>query len=280
MLSTSGGLAPGFYAGVPLKQYLTLNALGSTELEWLNVSPLHYRYMRARTAAPDSEALARGTALHTAVLEPDLFAERYASEPDIDAIGGAKPRATNAYKEAVAELEASGRSVLKNGIAAEIRAMAVSVLSHPHAYKVLTKSPERETTAFWERDGRLCRGRFDALGDGLLADLKTTRSLRSFSPFAITNLGYYRQAGWYVDGLRRLGRDIKHMFFVAVESVPPYDVGVFVLDAAALAAGQIECDRLLAKLASCELTGEWPGMFPDVQQAILSDAVVAQLAEE
>lgn len=276
----TGQLAPGLYPGISLADYLAIDALGSGRLEWLNISPLHYRYMLSQKEK-ETDALKRGSALHMAVLEPLLFHERYTVEPDpfLIAPGNVKPRATTAYKAAIAALEATGKIVLRDEMAQEVFAMAASIKAHPHAARLLEKAPEREITAIWQRNGHACRGRFDLMGDGALGDIKTTRSLRSFSPWTITKLGYYRQAGWYSDGASRLGRDVKCFFLVAVESVAPYDVGVFVLDKETLAVGRVECDALFRKLQLSEETGEWPGMFPEVQQATLTDAIALQLAD-
>lgn len=272
-------LDPGLHPGIPVETYLEIDALSASRLEHLAISPLHYHYMLTQ---PDdeTEALARGTALHAAVLEPERFVRDFAIEPDIDAIGGAKPRATNAYKDAVAALEADGKTVLKVDEMAKVLGMRESIAAHPHAAALLQRAPEREVTGIWTRGDRVCRARFDMLGDGVIGDLKTTRKLKDFSPWAITRLGYYRRAGWYHDGARRLGRDVRGFFFVAVESTAPFDVGVFVLDEDMLRIGLDECEFLLKRLEGCEAAGRWPGQFPDVQQAMLTDAIALRMADE
>ena len=271
--------AAGLHPGIPMKDYLALDAIGSGRLEWLNVSPLHFKYMLDQ---PREETAAQhlGTALHAAVLEPDLFQNLYAPEPLEVAAGNIKPRATKAYKDAVAELEELGFTVLRDDVMAKVRAMAIAVRGHTHARRLLERATDRELTMLWDRDGRLCRGRADLLGRGVMADLKTTRNLKDFSPWAISKLGYFRQAAWYWDGAAKLGRPIEHFFFIAVESSPPHDVGVFVLDPAAIVVGLEECDRLMGRLAECERSGQWPGMFPDVVTATVTDALIGQLADE
>jgi len=270
--------SPGMYAGMPMETYLSLEALGSGRLEQLAVSPLHYRYMltQRRETTP---ALELGTALHMAVLEFDLFNETYTLEPDLDEIGGAKPRATKAYKDQVAALEESGKTVLQRGEMAKVLSMKEAIEAHPHAAALLKKCPEREVTALWDRNGRLCRARFDMLGKGMAGNIKTTYKIRDFSPWTITRRGYYRAAAHYRDGANRLGREIKHHFFLAVESAPPFDVGVFVLDEATLDVGLQEIEALHRKLEECERTDSWPGQFPDVVQAMLTDAIAMGLPE-
>jgi hypothetical protein len=272
-------LPTGLHPHVPMRDYLALDAIGSSRLEWLAISPLHYQHMLTQPHE-DTPATRLGTALHLAVLEPELFAATYSREPDpaVIAPNNAKPRATNAYREACAALEANGLTVLKEEEWARIDGMAAAVRTHPHAARILARATEREVTGLWDREGRLCRGRFDILGDGILADIKTTRSLRDFSPWTIAKCGYARQMAWYRAGLKRFGRDVKAVFLIAVESTAPFDCGVFVMDDVMLQIGEDECSGLIRKLEVCELTGEWPGMFPDIVQAQLTDAFAIDLA--
>lgn len=275
-------LSHGIHASIPMSEYLDIDAMSSGRLEWLAVSPRYYRY-RLDHPEPDTDATRLGTALHTCLLEPDHFALWYAREPDFNAIGVGhyqKPRATREYRLQVEALEAQGLEVLTNDETDAVTGMAMSIAAHPHAKAILRKCPEREVTLLWDRDGRLCRGRVDLLGDGITAEVKTTRSLRRFSPFVITDRGYYRQSAWYVGGLEALGRVTKASFYIAVESMPPYDVGVFVLDGPTLDFGHIANDALLARLDECEASGEWPGMFPSVVPVQITDAVVGELAAE
>ena len=276
----------GIHAGVSMAEYLALDAIGSTHLSWLDVSPLYYQHMR-KLNERDTESTSLGTAVHTAVLEPETFKSRYVSEPDLDEIGGAKPRATKAYKEAVAVLEASGREVMRNDVSGKVWAMAQAVHAHPLAAKLLRIATERELTMLWDQgfgrpDGsigtRLCRGRADAIGGGVLVDLKTTRSLARFSPFELTKFAYHRQQALYRAGSAALGLKVQHVFVIAVESVAPFDVGVFEMDEDSLSVGENECTELLNRLAECEASRTWPGMFPELQKGTLTDYVIAEAA--
>jgi PDDEXK-like domain of unknown function (DUF3799) len=273
-------LQPGIHRAIPMRDYLALDALGSTELSWLAVSALNYRYMKDARADRDTESTILGSAVHMAVLEPELYAATYCDEPDLDAIGGTRPRATKAYREQLDELAQGGQLVLKPDVRFQVEAMAACVRAHPMAAKLLSRAPERELTLVWDRDGRACRGRADMLGAGVLADLKTTRSLARFNPFELTRFGYYRQAAHYRDGLKRLGRPVDHVLLVAVESVAPFDVGVFALDQPSLYYGEHECEQLYARLADCEASGKWPGQYPDVAIARITDQLAADMSAE
>jgi hypothetical protein len=273
-------LGPGLHRGVPMRTYLSLPALGSTHLNWLATSPLHYRYMTGQPAE-ESPSLALGTALHMAVLEPELFEKTYVLEPLAAAGSDAKsPRATKAFKDAVEDIQQGGFTVLRTDVMETVRAMTASVWAHPKAAALLKRAPDHEVTMLWERNGRLLRGRADMIGPRVIGDLKTTRSLAKFSPWAIDEFGYHRQAALYEDGADELLGGIDYYFFVAVESSPPHDVGVFRLDEAALVCGRVERDHHLRTLDECERTNHWPGMFPDVVTATVPDSLIASMGEE
>ena len=272
-------LGTGLHTGIPFPEYLKLDAMGSSRLEWLAVSPMHYRYMLTQPAE-ESPSLSLGTALHAAVLTPEIFAKEFLLEPVDQMPLTAKPRATKVYREAVAELEAGGFTVLRTDVMETVRAMAASVHAHPWASKVLARCPLRELTMIWDRNGRRCRGRIDALGNDLVADLKSTRSLAKFSPWAITDYGLHRQTAFYREGLAAGDLHPKQRYFIAIESSAPFDCGVFVLDDAALVAGANDVERLLLRLDECEHTNVWPGQFPNIETATVSDRALGEAADE
>ena len=273
--------APGLYPDIREAEYLAMEAIGSTHLEWLAISPRHYRYM-VEHPARETSAMGLGTALHMAVLEPDAFVNTYVLEPDPSAIapGNEKPRATKAFKEAVKLLSAGGRVVLKQDDMDRVMNMAAAIMAHPVAKRVLEKSLLRELTIVWEQNGRLCRGRADALGANFIADIKTTRDLKRFSPWTITEFGLHRQAAHYENGLGILDRTIEAFYHIAVENEPPHDVGVFVLEDSARVCGHNDCERLLARLAVCEASGTWPGMFPDLAAGHITDWAAQESSAE
>lgn len=271
---------PGLHDNVPHDEYLRIPAIGSTHLGWLSVSPLNYRW-RLDHPEPASSAMDLGTALHMATLEPERFERVYVDEPDprVIAPDAASPRATKAYKEAIASITAVGKLVLKAEQMMAVRMMAAGLRTHAVSAAALARAPRREVTAVFERDGRRCRARFDALGDGIIVDVKTTRTLRTFSPYVITDRAYHLQAAAYRYGARACGVDVKHVVLIAVENAPPYDVGCFVMDEELLELGDVEIDNLLARLAECERADRWPGMFEDLQVGRVTERVLQMALE-
>ena len=271
-------LEPGFHAGIPHDKYLAIDAIGSTQLDWMATSPRHYHWAKSQPRE-ETDATRLGTALHVALLEPQLFEDQYVAEPDPWSISpeAASPRATKAYKLVVAKLREGGKIVLRSDALDAIEGMVRSIRSHDRALELLEACSERELTLLWQRGTHRCRGRLDLGGDRIVADLKATRDLRRFSPWILTDEGYWRQAGHYVDGARRLGRDVEAFFHLAVENTPPHDVGVFELDQGALELGVEDANRQLARLEQCERDQKWPGMYPDLQVGMLSSAATEML---
>lgn len=274
-------LSPGLHRDVPMEDYLALDAISSGRLGTLSKSALAYHWsLMQPQPRVETSATRLGTAVHAGLLEPERFGESYILEPDLSQFGnGTKPRSTKLYQEWWEENKSAGL-ILRKEERDLVVGMIASVNAHKHAARLLERTPEREVTMIWETENRLCRGRADLLGDGVLGDVKTTSNLSRFSPWTISDYSYHRQMGWYSQGLSALGRKVEHVFFVAVETSPPHDVGLFSLEPAALRCGQMECDALMAKLARCESDNRWPGMFPDIVTATITDGLIEQLGEE
>lgn len=280
MKHTVKSLGTGRHGRVPYSAYLELDAIGSTHLSWLAVSPLYFQHMvHNPPGATPSQML--GSLVHSLVL--DESTGPFVREPDPAAIApdAKTPRATNAYKDAVQKLMADGGILVRGPEWGAAEGMRDAVLSHPQAAGFLKRATLREETLIVEWRGRFCRGRLDAANAkaGLLVDLKTTRDLARFSPYAVTDLGYYRQLAWY----RRIwglvtGEDLPVCVLIAVESDPPFDVGVFALDQSALFYGDLECKMLIEQLEQCEQTKNWPGMFPGVGTATVTNQLAERFA--
>lgn len=171
-----------------------------------------------------------------------------------------------------------------------VEAMAIALEQHPVANALF--DPARgtpEQSLFWVDDetGVWCRFRPDflpelGLGRMIVPDYKTcdradTESLRR----DVYRFGYYRQAAWYLDGLRALGLagDDAAFVFVCQEKEPPYLVNIVELDADALAAGQAMNRRAREVYRDCKAAGVWPGYSDDIELISLPRYASYQLEE-
>lgn len=237
-----------------LDAYRSNKAINISTLKAMRVSPLHYKYARDNER-PDTARFGIGRAVHTAVLEPHLFASAY-----VIFDGDRRGNAWKDFKAAHADA-----TILKVDEMECVRGMADAINAHPIAREVLKREGALIERAIEWTDaatGLRCKGRPDHVA-GNIADLKTVDTVdeRRFRATA-ARLGYYLQAAFYRRGYRALTKFDMACTIVAVEMEPPHDVGVFELDPTSLAYADEQITRLLKRVAWCEQHGQWPGRYP------------------
>lgn len=242
--------------GLTNEAYHALPAVSPSGLKLLARSPLHYYDARL---APDREpsvstpAMAVGTALHLAVLEPDTFAARVAVAPAMD-------RRTKAGKEAAAAFEADSadKLVISQDDADRVQRMADAVRQHPAARFLLDLPGHVEQSYTWtDRRGVACKCRPDwhSADRSIVVDLKTTKDAsRVEFCKSIANFDYHLQAAW-----NRQALGAEQFLIVAVESTRPWAVACYPVSGALLAAGERRIEKALDLLADCQRNGTWPG---------------------
>lgn len=244
--------------GLSNEAYHALKAVSASQIKVLGRSPLHYfdQFLADdREPREQTDAMRRGTALHTAVLEPELWDSTIAVPPHTF------DRRTKVGKERAEAFatENEGKLVLSRDDADDVRRMADAVRRHPAARFLLELPGRREASYTWEdpTTGLACKTRPDWHSDNSFAvvDLKTTRDA-SREEFAksIANLDYHIQAAW---NRRALGKE--RFLTIAVENTRPWAVAVYPASAAMLAAGERRIDRAMEQLEECWRTGVWPG---------------------
>ena len=237
--------------------YCQLDAVNASSLKAAAVSPLHYHYGLTHER-PDTAAMAKGRAVHCAVLEPDEFVRRYCLWEG--------RRAGKAYQEFV-EVNAD-REVLTEDEYEDCLATSDAVRAHPVAARYLAAGHAEQTITWvtWLDDDTdmHCKARLDFVTpDNVIVDLKTSRDIGDHSFSRTTHdLLYYMSAAHYRNGMRAITGEEWDFVFIAVESNPPHDVRVGPLSEDALYCGEQEAARLLRLVADCTASGEWPGAYP------------------
>lgn len=204
-----------------------------------------------------------GTAVHTAVLEPETLTDRYVVVPDgVD-------RRTKLGKEIweglQAEAEAKGAALISNDDFQKVLRIQSSSRTHPMSQRLLSEG-EAEVSVFWEDEetGVLCKCRPDWLMGGenpAILDLKTTvdASPNGFMKSAYS-YRYHVQAAWYLDGIQAaMGVKPDVFMFLAVEKEYPFASAFYYADDAMIEAGRAEYRKLLRLYAECDRTDQWPG---------------------
>lgn len=248
----------GSWADMPWAEYFALNAVNWSSLKRMDDSPLHY-WSGIQNPTPDTPTLALGRYVHTAILRPDALELDFAIWTEGDRRG-------NAWKEFAAAN--AGRTIFKTSEIAEMAPIIQAVKANPHVQDLLSAGEaERALTWIDPETGIVCKCRPDwqRRDCRIVVDLKTTRSIeiRRFGN-DIARLGYHGQLAHYGEGITHaLGWTPEQHILIAVESAPPYDVGVFPLGEDVIEVGQQLVRKLLARLAECRASGSYPGRYPE-----------------
>lgn len=226
-------------------------------------SPAHFKY-GVEHPVEQTPAMAFGSAVHMAVLEPKRFAKEYVVA-DFDA-------RTKAGKELKQQYLEHGKTLLTVEQVEQINGIVDAIRKHPYAKRLL--KGKHEQAHFWKdpETGEKCKCKTDCEteinGTYYVVDLKTCASADTdeFVRDAI-KFGYFFQAAMYTDGIKcSTGKDATFVF-VAVEKDPPYAVNVMMCGEDEIRLGmngdkygKIPGYRGLMELYHrCRTENKWPG---------------------
>lgn len=264
-------IAQGIYSGISSEQYHRLGNISKSGLWTIYTkTPAHYRFAEPK----ESQAFDFGSAVHTAILEPNSF-ERAVMRGPADRRG-------NLWKDSVAEATNQGRMILTSGDYDAVLEVRDAVHANAFINSLITGgTPQIEQTAIWDErvtiDGSEyvipCRARPDLVRPdlGIMLDVKTTQSA-SAAEFArsVANYGYHVQEYWYGRGWGAAGGGvIKGTVFLAIEKEAPYAMQVFELDPTSVAEGGAIAEKALRTYAECMASGHWPAYPEQVTQIMI-----------
>ena len=241
--------------GISNADYHAHEAISKSGLDKIAISPAHYQaYLQGK--GKRTAVLEFGSALHDYILLPQNFQNDYIVLPEAF---------NSRTKDGKAQLEAwqeDGKIIIKNEDFEKIQAMAQSVQNHPAASELL-KVGESEVSIFWqdENTSELCRCRPDFLNEqyNVIVDLKTTQdaSPKGFAK-SMANYRYHVQAAFYMQGVyQATGIYPERFIFVAIEKEPPYAVGVYDLNNAAIELGRELYQRDLLTFHQAKQSHQW-----------------------
>lgn len=214
---------------LPAQAYHSDDAVGSSLARKLqSTTPMHAKEMMETPMS--SPALALGSALHPAILEPENDLAQAVVSPDVDkrTKGGKEEHATFAALN-------EGRCIITPDQAQQVDGMIAACNRDWRIKHCLSSCKKREVSVFGEIGGFPAKARLDAWnGHGMVCDLKTTRDLACDFEKSIANFGYGMQAAWYRAVLRsamessgRMLPDDFSFVFLVVESVAPFGTAVY-----------------------------------------------------
>lgn len=253
-------------AGTPGRG-VTIEGLSNDEYhaktEWFSSTMLKAALPEDYKPADSQAALDFGTLFHTAVLEPDLldqFVALDAAKVGVKADGtqASNPTSTKAWKDAVAEVAASGKTVVSQADLDKVQFMRDAVAAHPVASQLLFSEDGRsEVSAFaTDEDGIRHKARFDRLIPGAGIDLKSTSSKPGEDSLArtVVDFGYDLSAYHYSTVAKLLGLDVQAFAFVFCSKEVDPRTGLHLVTVAELDAEFLNRGRLLRDLAIERLT--------------------------
>jgi len=144
-------------------------------------------------------------------------------------------------------------------------AMIEAIRSKPNAAMWLNATDTRkEVTVVGEIEGVVCKGRIDVLHTAGLIDIKTADdcAVHSFSKKAL-NLGYIFKQAIHRELVKQMTGIELPVYYIVVESSPPYDCAVFEFTGGDEQLFDQELDKarvLLTKYKECLESDEWPGV--------------------
>lgn len=274
-------LPMGLVEGMPLEEYLAVDALSATGLKLLARSPWHFKN---RIETDPTPAMLRGTLAHCAVLEPDAMASRYVVMPE-DA-----PRrpsrlqweAKNPSPESKAAMawwtrfqeDNVGRDLVPHVDYLVCQQQLEAIKAEPELAALL-RAGRGEVSVFWidSATGVYCKARPDWLppADGnriTPLDLKTCadESPNGFGR-AAARLRYDLQAAHYTAGIEAVTKlKVEKFAFGAVSNKPPVLAVPYSLTDEIREQGAEERRELMERLVWCQRENRWPAYGDGFQQ--------------
>lgn len=250
-----------FVIGMPNEEYHAYEGISNSGLKLVGQSPAHFAFQEPQK---QSDAKRIGSAVHCALLEPDVFTSQYLLLPE------AKDRRVAIFNQAAKTTDKE--FILVEREVAHIEGMRDSWSQNRAVQSYLDCEYWTELSGFIEcpETGALLRIRFDLLNARCEAlDVKKTQDARSdaFSK-SIYNYGYHHQAAFYNDVFELItGTDLAKFSFFAVEEKTPNASKVYRLDEVAMIMGRDMYKSNLETYAHCEKTGNWP-KYDDTEELI------------
>lgn len=226
----------GVWAGIPNEVYHRLPQASSSQLRRLERSAAHMM-----APSEPTQAMVFGSAVHAAVLEPELFAREYYVKDWDGRTKEGKARASECAH--MTELRPSDMDAIQ-GI---VDALKADVNASKFLYGA-DGLPELSMIGC----GMRCRFDRYLVKHGIGVDLKTTQDARpeAFARDA-AKYGYHMQAYHYMrTHALATGAPLKAFVFIAVEKVYPYGIGIYHFGPQTMQAAEEKHADLLTKFSA------------------------------
>jgi len=223
-----------------------------------------------------TKAMDFGRAYHAAI--DGTFKDTFVSDKAIyDEIGGKSPRATNKYKEWIAE---QTKEVIQFESIETIKTMILELQKNEVVKRINAFDLVQEMPFYAEISGYKVKCKPDGLqigrgknGENLVIDWKTTDDLSEYSiKRTIFKYGYDVQAALYCEIIAKLNNDTEtNMLFIFQDKNAPYDVLPVLVkwDSEIMQIGRDKWREYAAKADECFKSGVWPGVASKYNENLL-----------
>ena len=232
--------------GMPNEVYHAHDSVSKSSLDLFDRSPAHLHFAEPFKS---SRAMVIGTAIHTALLEPERFKKEYLL---LDSV---TDRRSAVYKDAIKHTPEE--NVLVATEAKNVKSMTETAKSNTDFIDYASEGYEVELSFFGicSATGEAIRCRFDMLtSSGRALDLKKTRDARpsEFSK-SVFNYRYHVQHAFYSHVYKCVtGDDLKSFEFFAIEETSTHTNAIYSLCEETLELGNYYMMKNLKDYASCE----------------------------
>lgn len=208
---------PMIVANMPNEVYHATEHMSKSKLDLFNRSPAH---LYCAEPVQPTRAMDLGTAIHTAVLEPERF------DTDYMLLRDCKDRRQAQYKDAVKHYGAT--NVLVASEIKNVTGMAETARANPDYVSGYSSVPHNVELSFFgvcSLTGKKIKCRFDLLTtDGRALDLKKVQDIRDAEwGRSIMNYRYHVQHAFYSHVYKCVtGHELQSFEFFIVEENPPH----------------------------------------------------------
>ena len=243
------------------EEYHASEGLSRSGIVKLIESPWHYYKHYLAPDKPkfeETEAMKVGTAIHMAILEPDLFNTKYIKfEGDGD-------RRSKEFKAFAKEYEGQNLIILKKEEYQDIINARDAVYSDLTAMQLIQGGINERSFYYYDKElDLLFKFRPDCLSKLAMCDIKKTAnaSKYKFEKDAIT-YGYNYEAAFYLRYYKLItGIDLQYFVFIAVENKYPYQVNCYMYEPEDLKFTNLIIDEAIHKYIECKQKNEWPKLL-------------------
>lgn len=239
---------------MPSSEYHASKAIGSSLLVKMLQSPKHFHHAWTKGSGKATDAMERGTFLHSLLLEQDVA--NYIPRPMKDG----KQVAVNT-KEYAAFLAANpGKKPIHPNEHAEMLDVLSSFCENTKAMQML-KVANIEHSIFAEdpTTDLEIKARPDIWGKTYIADLKTVSNIDGFERNIFKNQMDVRLAHYAKCIEFATGDKIKEFYFIAFEQSAPFDSMIYQLSMGDVSAAFDKWRAVMIRIAECNNADYWPG---------------------